>query len=427
MQRPSPRTAASRSDPSGRRRVSRTLAILCTLAVAAGPAAPLAHADNLHDKKKKVQASIQSVSNSFDDASTALIKATNRLDAARASLAAAQQQLAATQGELTAAQVLDAQMQAKLVAAEAALTQAERDVANGQAAVTQQRADIGRLAAADFQYGDPKLMGLSVMLNSQNPEDLTSQMNTVDNLMSRESNMLDRLKATQALLVVQKEKVAKAKADVAEQRRLAAANLVRRQQLEQQAAANQAAVAQQVAARAQAAAAARQIRRHDLLMLQQLKKREARIQRAILAKAAHDKGGYAGDTGGFLDRPVSGPVTSPFGWRRHPIYGYWGLHDGVDFATPCGEPMHAGAAGTVISEYYSSVWGNRLYLDVGRVNGKSMVLIYNHASAYQAHQGDHVNRGDVVAYAGTTGWSTGCHLHFTVMLDGTAVDPMQFF
>jgi murein DD-endopeptidase MepM/ murein hydrolase activator NlpD len=423
VERPSPRPAAARPD----RRVARTLAILCTLVVASGPAVPLAHADDLHDKKKKVQASIKSVTNDFDDASAALIKATHRLKVARASLADAQARLAQTQGELTAARVLDAQMQAKLAQAEAELAQAEQDVRDGKARVTEQRADIGRLAAADFQYGDPALMGLSVMLNSQNPEDLTTQMNTVDNLMSRESNALDQLKATQALLRVQEDKVAKVRAEVAEQRRLAAANLVHVQQLEQAAAANQAEVAQQVAVRAQAAAQARQIRQQDLLTLQRLKKREARIQKQILAKAAQDKGGYAGDTGGFLYRPVPGAVTSPFGWRRHPIYGYWGLHDGVDFSTPCGEPMHAGASGTVISEYYSSVWGNRLYLDAGRVNGKSMVLIYNHASGYKAHTGDRVGRGDVVAYAGTTGWSTGCHLHFTVMLDGTAVDPMQFF
>ncbi len=56
-----------------------------------------------------------------------------------------------------------------------------------------------------------------------------------------------------------------------------------------------------------------------------------------------------------------------------------------------------------------------------------MTLIYNHISSYRSHTGDRVGRGDVVAYAGTTGWSTGCHLHFTVLLDGTAVDPMQFF
>jgi murein DD-endopeptidase MepM/ murein hydrolase activator NlpD len=388
---------------------------------------PLAHADNLHDKKKKVQQSIKSAAGDVDEASAALVRATRKLTAARASLAQAQRRLAVTQGELTAAQVLDAQMQAKLVQAEAALAQAQQEVRDGVAAVKEQRADIGRLAAENFQYGDPQLMGLSVVLNSQDPEDLTTQMNTVDNLMSREANALDQLRATQALLVVQREKVERAKVQVAEQRRLAAANLVRRQALEREAAAERAAVAQQVTLRSRAAREARRIRLADLRRLAALKKREARIQRRILAKAAHAKGGYSGDTGGFLARPVPGWVTSPFGWRRHPIYGYWGLHDGVDFHAPCGEPMHAGAGGRVISEYYSSVWGNRIYLDVGRVNGRSMVLIYNHASGYKAHTGDRVGRGDVVAYAGTTGWSTGCHLHFTVMLDGKPVNPMQFF
>ena len=423
MERPSPRTSPSRP-----RRVSRTLAILCTLAVASGPAVPLAHADNLHDKKKKVHQQVAAASNDYDDASAGLVRATKKLEAARASLADAERRLAVTQGQLTTAQVLDAQMQARLAQAEAELAQAQQEVRDGKARVKEQRADIGRLAAADFQYGDPGLMGLSVMLNSQNPEDLTTQMNTVDNLMSRESNALDQLKATQALLRVQEDKVARAKAEVAQQRRLAAANLVRMQQLQQAAAANQAEVARQVSLRSQAAVEARKLRRADLARLNRLKRREAAIQKQILAKAMQDKGGgYTGDTGGLLARPVSGWVTSPFGWRRHPIYGYWGLHDGVDFHAPCGEPMHAGAAGRVISEYYSSVWGNRLYLDVGRVNGKSMVLIYNHASRYQAGVGDTVGRGDVVAYAGTTGWSTGCHLHFTVMLDGQPVDPMPFF
>jgi len=419
---PSPHNAAAARP---RRRASRTLAVLCAVGLVAGPAVPLAHADNLHDKKKKVQQGIKATTNDFDDASAALVRATNRLTTARAGLVQAQKQLAVTQGELTAAQVLDAQMQAKLAEAEQALVQAQQAVVKGVAAVRDQRADIGRLAAANFQYGDPGLMGLSVMLNSQNPADLTSQMNTVDSVMSRESNLLDQLKATEALLKVQQQNVAKAKAVVAQERAEAAANLARRQALEQAAAADRAAVAQQVAASSQAAAQARRIRLHDLARLARLKKQEARIQRQILARAAahHKGGGFAGDSGGFLDRPVPGVVTSPYGWRRHPIYGYWGLHDGTDFAAPCGEPMHAGAAGRVISEYYSSVWGNRLYLDVGRVNGKSMVLIYNHATSYKVHTGARVGRGDVVAYAGTTGWSTACHLHFTVLKDGNPIDP----
>jgi murein DD-endopeptidase MepM/ murein hydrolase activator NlpD len=412
---------------TSRRRVSRTLAVLCTLALATGPAvAPLAHADDLDKKKHQVQQGIKAVTNDFDDASSALIAATRRLTAAQGRLASAEKTLAVTEGQLTAARIVDAQMQAKLVAAQQALAQAEQDVTTGIANVKEQRADIGRLAAENYQYGDPQLMGLSVVLNSQDPEDLTTQMNTVDNLMDRENQMFDQLRATQALLEVQKAKVAKAKVAVAEQRRVAAANLARRQALEKAAAANRAEVAHQVAIRAQAAAQARRIRHHDLMTLRRLKKREARIQKLIIERASHHKGGYSGDTGGFLYRPVPGVVTSPFGWRRHPIYGYWGLHDGVDFAAPCGQPMHAGAGGRVISEYYSSVWGNRLYLDVGRVNGKSMILIYNHASGYRVRTGARVGRGDVVAYAGTTGWSTGCHLHFTVMLNGTAVDPMNY-
>ncbi len=86
-------------------------------------------------------------------------------------------------------------------------------------------------------------------------------------------------------------------------------------------------------------------------------------------------------------RPVPGYVTSPFGWRRHPIYGYWGLHDGTDFHAPCGTPLQAAGNGRVISEYYQSAWGNRLILDLGRVRGHGVAVIYNHISGYRAHTG----------------------------------------
>ncbi len=81
----------------------------------------------------------------------------------------------------------------------------------------------------------------------------------------------------------------------------------------------------------------------------------------------------------------------------------------------------------MISEYFQSAWGNRLILDLGRVNGHGVSVIYNHLSAYRAAQGDTVSRGETVGYAGTTGWSTGCHLHFTVMVDGKPENPMNFF
>jgi murein DD-endopeptidase MepM/ murein hydrolase activator NlpD len=69
------------------------------------------------------------------------------------------------------------------------------------------------------------------------------------------------------------------------------------------------------------------------------------------------------------------------------------------------------------------VWGNRLYLNLGMVNGDFITVIYNHLSGYNVEVGATVGRGDVVGYVGTTGWSTGCHLHFTVMENGKPVDP----
>jgi murein DD-endopeptidase MepM/ murein hydrolase activator NlpD len=387
---------------------------------------PLAQADDLGKKKHHAHQAVVSAVGAMDESSKAATAANRRLVAAKSLLSTAERKLAVTQGELTAARVLDAQMQAKLAQAEQELARAEQAVKDGAAAVVQQRADIGQLVASSYQYGDPSLLEMSLLMQARTPAEVTTQQNTVDNLMDRETTAYDQLKATEALLKVQQDKVEQAKVVVAEQRRAAAANLVRRQALEQEAAANRAEVATLVTKRVQAAAEARKILARDAAKVRAARKEEARIKKLILERAKHQKGGYSGDTGGFLYRPVPGVVTSPFGWRRHPIYGYWGLHNGTDFSAPCGTPEHAGAAGTVIAEYYDSVWGNRLFLDVGRVNGKSMTLIYNHISSYRARSGAHVGRGDVVAYAGTTGWSTGCHLHFTVLLNGTAVDPMNY-
>jgi murein DD-endopeptidase MepM/ murein hydrolase activator NlpD len=412
-----------------RRHVSRTLAVLCTLAVASSPALlPGAQADNLHDKKHKVQQGIKHVQEDLDGSSRTLIAATKQLASAQAQLVTAQRGLAVTQGQLTAARVVDQQMQAKLALAVQALADAQAAVAAGAAKVVAQRGDIGRLAAADYQYGDPRLLSLSMILRAQDPVELASQLDTMDSLMGREHTMLEDLKATQALLKVQKDKVEAAKEAVAEQRQAAAVNLAKKQALEKAAAAKQAQVLALVGARRTAARAAAAARAADARKLRRMKKEEARIKALIIERSKHQKGGYTGGGSGFLLEPVANSyITSPYGWRKHPIYGYWGLHNGDDFHAPCGTPELASASGTIIDEYFSSVWGNRLILDVGKFNGKSMTLIYNHISAYRAHSGARVRRGEVVAYAGTTGWSTGCHLHFTVMLDGTAVNPVQFF
>ncbi len=127
-------------------------------------------------------------------------------------------------------------MQARLQAAEHRLAAARVALDAARQRVADQRAAIGRLAASNYANGDPALMGLSVMLNSQDPAEVTTQMNTVTALMSRQTTLLDELRIARAQMVVEEAKVEKARAEVAVQRKAAAENLVRKQGLEQSAA-----------------------------------------------------------------------------------------------------------------------------------------------------------------------------------------------
>ncbi len=122
---------------------------------------------------------------------------------------------------------------------------------------------------------------------------------------------------------------------------------------------------------------------------------------------------------GSLLRPVRGPVTSAFGMRTHPITGVRKLHDGTDFGARCGTPVRAAAAGTVIRTPTDRGYGRRVLVR----HGDGLVTGYAHLSSRTVGRGDRVGAGDVVGRVGSTGMSTGCHLHFMVLRKGRAVDP----
>ena len=125
--------------------------------------------------------------------------------------------------------------------------------------------------------------------------------------------------------------------------------------------------------------------------------------------------------------PVSGPITSAFGMRFHPVLRYWKLHDGTDFGAGCGSPIRAPYSGRVAERYYNAGYGNRLMIDHGFRSGKYVTTGYNHASRYVVHIGQHVRKGQLIGYVGSTGFSTGCHLHLMVWLNGRVTNPMTWF
>lgn len=128
-----------------------------------------------------------------------------------------------------------------------------------------------------------------------------------------------------------------------------------------------------------------------------------------------------------LDWPVAAPsVTSPFGMRRHPVTGVYKLHDGTDFRAPCGSPIRASAAGVVTGAGSRGAYGLRIDVDHGAIGGVMIATSYSHLSRLGVGAGDVVAQGQVVGWSGTTGRSTGCHLHFMVYAAGSLADPMDW-
>ncbi|AKJ31323.1 M23 family metallopeptidase [Caldimonas brevitalea] len=121
-------------------------------------------------------------------------------------------------------------------------------------------------------------------------------------------------------------------------------------------------------------------------------------------------------------KPVEGHTSSGFGFRSDPFSGRSALHTGLDFPAPTGSPIMAAAGGVVVRAEAHPQYGNMIDLD----HGNGLVTRYAHASRLLAQQGDLVKRGQVIAHVGSTGRSTGPHLHFEVLMGGVHQDPAKF-
>ncbi|MCQ2520857.1 MAG: peptidoglycan DD-metalloendopeptidase family protein [Lachnospiraceae bacterium] len=129
--------------------------------------------------------------------------------------------------------------------------------------------------------------------------------------------------------------------------------------------------------------------------------------------------------GGVFRHPCPGykRVSSEFGNRVNPVTGRSQLHNGIDLAAAAGTPIYAAYDGTVVAASYTSAMGNYVMID----HGDGLYTIYMHASALYVSKGQGVKAGDHIAAVGTTGRSTGNHLHFTVRLNGNYINPREYF
>jgi murein DD-endopeptidase MepM/ murein hydrolase activator NlpD len=119
--------------------------------------------------------------------------------------------------------------------------------------------------------------------------------------------------------------------------------------------------------------------------------------------------------------PVTGWISSRMGYRRDPITGGSDYHSGLDIAGERGQPVHATASGRVTHVGYSGAYGNLVIVD----HGFGLQTKYGHLSGYAVKKGDRVKRGDMIGKLGSTGRSTGNHLHYEVLANGRLLNPLQ--
>ncbi len=411
-----------------RARTATLVALTSALCVLGAGVLPPAAAD---DRRRKAQldASIEALRDALHETSKELAAATLDLRRIETELDLARVDLTQAQARLAEARARETELTAALQAAHREEAQAQVEVDVVIVRMDQTRRLIAGIARATYQQGP--MADVAVYLHAQSPEDFVTRLAYSHSAVRSENAILDRLTADKAILEAKRSALEAKRRQIADLRADAAANVGRMARLERTAIDS---ARRSAALVAEAKAVKARIEREkaaEVRRLAQMESEAAALQRRLAqrARAARARAGRADAAGASLGvsgfvTPVSGRISSPFGMRVHPVTGVYKLHDGTDFASSCGTPIRAAADGVVIESGYSAAWGKRLVIEHGIKRGRYLATAYNHLSGFAVRRGP-VRRGEVVGYVGTTGYSTGCHLHFNLYVDGSPVDPMD--
>jgi murein DD-endopeptidase MepM/ murein hydrolase activator NlpD len=270
---------------------------------------------------------------------------------------------------------------------------------------------LSRRLIAIYQAGNPTIV--DVLLESSSFSEVLSRYDYAKDLAAQDQRIAASVgKARNQMRVAQARTTVTRKSVQA----VAQAVAVRTQQTRD--------VRNELVARENALAGSRAKRREALVAVQKSKEEYLHEVNALLAVSAQLSGRIqASQSSSVVVRsssgliwPCSGPVTSGFGWR-------WGrMHEGIDIAVSTGTPIMAAAAGQVIHAGWLGGYGNLVVID----HGGGLATAYGHNSSIAVGYGSSVGQGQVISYAGSTGYSTGPHLHFEVRVNGSAVDPLGY-
>lgn len=264
-------------------------------------------------------------------------------------------------------------------------------------------------------YENGQLSYLDVILGAKNFSDFATRVELFKRLINSD---IELIKAIQA----EREAIEKKKAELEADRQAIVA-------LEKEAEAKKAIIVQKKAEEESLLEQARTDRDTALAAIEELEASSNAIKAKLQALENSRRSssgevvdrGYVQGSGRFI-WPTSGPITSEFGYRIHPIYGRQILHSGIDIGVPTGTVIHAADSGTVVLSGWVSGYGYTVIIDHG--NGFS--TLYAHNSELLVSEGQSVSQGEAIAHAGSTGNSTGPHLHFEVRINGEPQNPLNY-
>lgn len=322
-------------------------------------------------------------------------------DTMKAELAKIQTQVAATQVTLGQKQLAFTQAKKKVSAAQLELEEKHEEL-------DERRQVLGKRARVIYESG--QVSHLELLFNSSDLSDFITRMEYFSKLVENDRQLLADIDA-QKLQIEQKTRDLQRQSDLAaelQKQATAAFSELEKKKSQQREALNQNKKAQQAAF-------------DEVYRLEA----ESRAMTERIRKLQSAKSGKGSKHGTISNWPVPGyySISSAFGWRTHPITRKRSMHTGMDIVAPTGTQLRAAGAGVVLISGWGGAYGNMVVID----HGGGISTLYGHASRLDVKEGQSIAANQLIGAVGSTGWSTGAHLHFEVRIGGNPTDPSQYF
>ncbi len=370
----------------------RITALALALLLLAGGAVPVL-ADEIEDHQRQLQDIKQQMQQHQQKAADAQKKVTSISEQLRV----IQVDLDAAMADYNAIKSRRQYTEQQIAINTAILAKAEKSLAERTKILNKRIRDI---------YENGQVSYLDVLLGATDFNDFTTRADLLKRVLAQDAALIDKVRAERALVVQKKAELERDRAAILELEKAAAAkkSVIETRRNERAAVLDSAVHERDTAERA----------------YQELLETSRRIEQMIRNK----KSGNREEMGasGAMSWPISGPITSPYGWRTHPIFGTQRYHSGVDIGADYGDPIRAADGGVVIYADWMGGYGYAVIID----HGGGISTLYGHNNELLVGVGQRVYKGQVIARAGSTGYSTGPHCHFEVRQNGSPVSPMNY-